>query len=168
MTELPAEIREWLTECGWAPGHKAPVPACVSTTHPAHAVLSAFGGITLLERKYSNDDEPIHEFTFRALSTTNRHIRKWSRRLRSTLVGIADEHNCHAELYMDEKGRCFSDSLVHECFAFAGESLTDTLIGCLAGRRYRALLAPLQQSVSMYGESVKRGDPRIWDYRINR
>jgi len=168
VTELPTEVRNWFTECGWSPDHKAAVSDSVPTAHPAHAVLSAFGGITLLERECPDDDEPIQEFTFRLLSTTGGHINKWASRLKSTLIGIADEHNCHAKLYIDEKGRCFSDSLVHDCFAFAGESLADTLSGYLTNRRYRALLAPLQQQVSIYGEWVQRGDPRIWNYKLNR
>lgn len=169
MIELPPEIHGWFVESGCTPNVAQPVPDFVPADHPAHAILSAFSGIALLERDCTKDDRPpIEELKFCPFPSTPRHIRKWSARLRSPLVGIADECNCHAEIYVDKKGRCFSNSLIHNCFSFAGETLTDTLEGILHSRRMRPLLPPMQPSVSMYGETIKRGDPRIWDWKTNR
>lgn len=164
MFELPYEVREWFLECDWTPHYRAAVPDSIPRDHPTYDVLENFGGITLLERNCPLDDEPIREFTFRSFSRTFGHIQLWADRLETTLVGIAEEHNWHAELYMDSEGRCFSDSLIHDCFMFSGASIEDMLIGELQQRRKRALLPPHIASVRIYGEEIQRGDPRIWDY----
>ncbi len=163
MIELSDEVREWFLECGWSPHHRMVVPDAIPIDHPAHAVLENFGGIKLLEREQHSEDEPIEEFHFRSLPATSSEIERWAKRLKTTLIGIGDEHNCHGELYMDSRGRCFSNSLIHDCFAFSGESFDDMLLGTLQHRRHRPLLPRFQESVRIYGEEIQRGDPRIWD-----
>ncbi|WP_166830912.1 SUKH-3 domain-containing protein [Thalassoroseus pseudoceratinae] len=168
MFELPIEVREWFLECDWTPHHRAAVPDFVPRDHPAYAVLENFGGIKLLERDCSAEDEPIEEFYFRPFSEIDFPVGHWEHRLKSTLIPIAEECNWHSELYIDSAGRCFSNSLIHPCFAFSGESFTDMLVGELQYRRKRPLLPPFEQSVRIYGEEIRRGDPRIWDYTGNR
>ena len=166
MFALPFEVREWFLECDWTPHYRAAVPDSIPRDHPAYDVLENFGGIKLLERDCSADDEPIVEFYFRAVvyREVDSWMRRWERRLRTTLISIAEEHNGHAELYIDSYGRCFSNSLMHACFMFAGETFVDMLIGQLHHRRKRPLLPRFQHSVHIYGEEIYRGDPRIWDY----
>lgn len=163
MVHLDDTVQKWFLECGWTCQHSAKVPDTIPVLHPAHEILRTFGGIKLLEND-CDDDDPYEKFEFRLIPDPDSAIQAWSRRLRSQLVGIANEDGCHAELYVDGTGRCFSNSLVHGAFAFAGDSLGDTLLGVLNHRRYRPLLRPWQNEISMYGEWIVRGDPRVYDY----
>lgn len=165
MINLDPAVRNWFIKSGWTENHSANVPANIPLSHPAHEILRVFGGIKLLEIDCPDGEEPIEEYVFRPLSTTWREITNWSKRIRSKLIGIAEVHNDHGELYVDETGRCFSNSLIHDAFAFAGDSLSDTLQGTINHRKNRPLLRPWQPSVSMYGEWIMQGDPRVYDYR---
>ena len=169
MDEFPEEVRQWLAESEWTPEREVEVPDFVPRTHPAWETLQSFGGLKLMERDCEPDEEPIEEFVFGAFcSDDSVTAKKWSKLLKSALVKIARVHNDHAELYMDGTGRCFGNSLMHDAFYFHGESFVDLLQGHLARRRARPMLRPSQQSVSLYGETITRSDPRIYDYRTGQ
>jgi hypothetical protein len=50
-------------------------------------------------------------------------------------VGIAEVHHVHAELYIDNSGRCFGHSVVDDGFYFEGESFGEVIERLLRGRR---------------------------------
>lgn len=67
----------------------------------------------------------------------------------------------HADLYMDERGRLFGTSVVHEAFWFAGANINEALTAMLAGQRWRMMLLRDQHSVTAYGRIITRDDTDV-------
>ena len=88
-------------------------------------------------------------------------VSTWSELLGSKLIEIAEVHNRHGLLLMDEAGRCFGASLMHDAFYFEGQNFDEALTRLLLGRRSRPMLKPDQQQVDLYGETFVRG-PATW------
>ncbi len=102
---------------------------------------------------------------FNLLKADTSIIRGWSELLRTKLVGIADVHNRHGELYLDTAGRYFWASSVDDGFCFEGATFSEAMTRLLLGRRGQPILRPGENEVIMYGEVFAVGDPRIYDYR---
>jgi hypothetical protein len=130
-------------------------------------VLAAFGGLTILEREPEPDPDwpPIEELVFRVLRSCPAVTEVWGELLGSRLVGIADVHNAHAELYLAADGRCFGSSCIHPAFYFKGESFAEAVQGILFGRRSRPMLQPGQEFVTLYGERFTADSPELYRYR---
>lgn len=163
MDDVPEDVQNWLFASGWETSRCVTIPDFVPPTHPAWEVLKRFGGITLLEMDCEFDDDPIEEFSFQAIPP-NSISETWTSLLKLQLIGIGRVHNHHAELYMDELGRCLGNSLIHDAFYFCGDSFVDMLIGVLDKRRDRPMLRPDQAFVRLYGEKINRDDPRVYRY----
>jgi hypothetical protein len=86
-------------------------------------------------------------------------VSTWSELLGSNLIEIAEVHNRHGLLLMDEAGRCFGASLIHDAFYFEGHNFGDALKRLLLGRKARPMLRPDQHQVDLYGETFAR-EPR--------
>src|SRR5262245_36694915 len=125
--EPPDAVRQSFLDAGWYPGRSVSAPDSVPRNHPASDVLAAFGGLVILEREAIRDPEwpPIEELVFRALHPCAAVTEVWGELLGSRLVGIAEVHNAHAELYLAADGRCFGSSLIHPAFYFHGESFAE-------------------------------------------
>ena len=89
----------------------------------------------------------------------------WGGLLGLRLVGIADVHNAHAELYVAADGRCFESSCIHPAFYFRGASFAEAVEGMLLGQRARPMLRPGQESVTLYGERFTENSPELYRYR---
>lgn len=152
---------------GWHPGRSVPVPDSVPRGHPAWDVLAAFGGLVILEYESHPDPDwpPIEEIAFRSLCPCLHVTKHWSELLRSQLVGIAEHHNAHGELYIAADGRCFGSSSTHPAFYFVGEAFSESMEAILLGRRARPMLAPEQESVSLYGQMYTSNSPELYHYR---
>jgi hypothetical protein len=168
VIEISDSVREWFLESGWQPGRDVNVPGFVPRVHPAWDILNSYGGLTLLERNPDPDFDAIEEFEFGAFPPETSALLPWMTLLKSQLVKIAKVHNNHAELYMDEEGRCYGNSLMHDAFWFSGVSFGDMLEGTLANRRHRPMLRPDQSAVWLYGEKITPDDPTVYDYRSNQ
>lgn len=166
MREPPDTARQQFLDAGWYPGRTIPVPAAVPTDHPAWDVLAVFGGLVILER----DPEPrpgwppIEALVFRALTPAYHDAKVWSGLLRTQLIGIADFHNAHGELYLAADGRCFGASLIHDAFFYEGASFADAVDGILLNRRARPMLRPDQSSVTLYGEQFTADSAELYRY----
>jgi hypothetical protein len=168
MVEPPEAVRQSFLDAGWFLGRSVPVAASVPRDHPAWAVLAVFGGLTILEREPEPDPNwpPKEELVFRALYPCPPVTDVWGGLLGSRLVGIADVHNAHAELYLAADGRCFESHCIgHPAFYYRGASLADAVEGLLLGRRARPMLKPDQESVSLYGEQFTADSPGLYRYR---
>ena len=64
----------------------------------------------------------------------------WGRLLGTRLVGVADMHRAHGELYVAADGRCFGRSCIHDAFYFEGASFADAAERSMLGRRSQPLL----------------------------
>lgn len=80
------------------------------------------------------------------------------------LIEVAEVHNRHGLLVLDEAGRCFGASLIHDAFYFEGHNFGDALSRLLLGRKARPMLRPDQHEVDLYGETFARGHPAIFEY----
>lgn len=167
MVEPPETVRQSFLDAGWYPGRSVPVPATVPRDHPAWAVLAAFAGLTVLERDPEPDPEwsPIEELVFRPLHPCPAVTEVWGGLLGTRLVGIAEVHNAHGELYLAADDRCFGSSRIHPAFYFYGQSFAEAVAGMLLGRRARPMLQPGQEYVKLYGERFTADSPELYRYR---
>lgn len=163
--EPPDAVRQSFLDAGWYPGRAVPVPDSVPCDHPAWDVLAAFGGLVILERELDPDWPPIEELVFRTLHPCPSITEVWGGLLGSRLVGVADVHNAHGELYLAADGRCFGSSSIHPAFYFEGESFAQAVQGVLLGRRAQPMLRPGQESVTLYGERFTANSPELYRYR---
>jgi SUKH-3 immunity protein of toxin-antitoxin system len=139
------------------------VSAMVPSNHPASAILTEFGDLTIV------DEGPGQECATSALAfkfvEPDSSIARWADLLRDRLIGIADVANGHAELYVDSSGRYFVASVEHDAFSFAGASFAETTERLLRGRRSQPMLRPDQADVVLYGEVFTADDTRVYKYR---
>jgi hypothetical protein len=126
-------------------------------------VLAAFGGLTVGECG-AGEECATSDISFELLDPAEPDVRIWSELLRSQLIGIAEVHRGHGELYVDESGRYFGRSCVHEAFYFEGSSFGEAVEGVLLGRRARPMLRPDQESVTLYGEDFTASHPSVYPY----
>jgi hypothetical protein len=94
----------------------------------------------------------------------NSEVDIWAGLLGTTLIGIAEVHHAHGELYIDSSGRCFGRSCLHEAFYFEGASFGEAVERLLLGRRARPLLRSDQESVTLYGEEFTAEHPEVYHY----
>jgi hypothetical protein len=161
--ELPDSIVTVFLQAGWTPSRRATVPATVPNSHPAHLVLSCFGGLTV-GACGPGVECAASDIRFGFFDSAPEEVAEWSRLLRTELVEIAEYHHDHGALYLDSSGRVFSLSLIHDAFGFEGETFPVAAERVLHGRCARPLLHPGQERVSYYGIEYHRGDPRIYTY----
>jgi hypothetical protein len=164
MIQLPDSVQQDFVAAGWHPGRQVEVSAEVPAGHPAWEILKAFGGLVIPEREPEPGWPVIEEFVFGLLTPVPAIISDWERFLHSRLVGIAEVHSGHAELYIDATGRCFGLSLMHDAFYFHGSSFVDAVEGLLTRRRSRPMLRPGQSSVMLYGERYTATSPELYRY----
>jgi hypothetical protein len=158
MTEVPASVRPMFVAAGWHPGRKAALSPTMQVDHPAAAVLAEFGGL-LVGQTGVGEECARSDVSFRQLPPDDLILDVWEKLLCTQLVGIADVHHGHVELYMDSSGRCFSAIIVGDGFCFEGASFNEAIERVLLGRRSRPLLRPGQNTTSHYSEEIRAGDP---------
>ncbi|NNE84415.1 MAG: hypothetical protein HKN28_10645 [Alphaproteobacteria bacterium] len=163
MNELPASVRTLFKTAGWHPGRNTTVSTKILTTHPAAIVLAEFGGLKVGEagdgEECAKDDVNFHE-----IWPVNSIIPIWSKLLSKELIGITEVHNGHCEMYIDDTGRCFGLSLIHDAFYFEGDSFSEAIENMLLGRRSRPMLRPDQKSVGLYGETFTAEHAAVYRY----
>jgi hypothetical protein len=162
-TELSESVRPIFAAAGWECGRRVAVPAAVPREHPAHAVLAEFGGL-LVGNDRAGQECATAAVEFKYLEP-DRSISVWADLLRSRLIGVADVSNGHAEMYVDDSGRLFWASCIHDAFSFAGASFAEAMERLLLGKRSQPMLRPDQSSVDMWGEVFTSDDPRVYKYR---
>ena len=89
----------------------------------------------------------------------------WAGLLGTRLVGVADMHHGHGELYVAADGRCFGRSCVHDAFYFEGATFAEAAERAMLGRRSQPLLRPDQSSVTLYGIRFTTDSPEVYRYR---
>lgn len=165
MLELPESVLSRFVAAGWFPGRQVGVSPNVPVGHPAAAILAAFGGLSVTPDRAAGEECAPNDLEFRELWPDESITEVWSGLLGTRLVGVADVHHGHGELYVATDGRCFGRSCVHDAFYFEGVSLAEAAERALFGRRSRPLLRPDQPSVSLYGEEFTADSPDLYRYR---
>ena len=146
---------------GWYPGRNRPVPASIPPGHPAAGVLARFGGLTV-GRCGAGRECATSDIRFGPVVPADPDIPRWEALLATTLIGVAEVHHSHGELYVDSSGRYYGLSGVHDAFYLEGLHFSEAVEGLLLGRRARPMLRPDQESVTLYGVDFTADHPGIY------
>jgi hypothetical protein len=163
--EPPESVRPLFVAAGWRPGRQVAVSPSVPAEHPTAAILSALGGLKVAPDRKSGEECAPNDLAFRELWPDEFITRVWGKLLGTRLVGIADMHYGHGQLYIAADGRCFGRSLIHDAFYFEGASFAEAVERSLLGRRARPMLRPDQRSVMLYGLRYTHGSTELYRYR---
>ena len=163
MIELPVSVRRLFIAAGWHPGRTSSQALGVSLDHPAAAILAEFGGLHVGQSR-TGEECATSDVAFKHLRPEEFVLDVWGKLLATELVGIAEVHNRHEELYVDRSGRCFSYSNVDDGFRFEGSSFSAAIERLLLGRCSRPMLRPEQRTVWHYGEEISADDLRVYKY----
>jgi hypothetical protein len=165
MIELPESVRPLFIAAGWRQWRRVAVPSSVPAEHPAAAILAALGGLTVYpDRKLGEECAP-DDLAFQFLEPDESIIEVWGGLLSTRLVGVAEVHGSHGELYVAADGRCFGRSLMHDAFYYEGASFAEAVERSLLGKRSRPMLRPDQSSVTLYGIHFTTDSPEVYRYR---
>jgi hypothetical protein len=160
--EIPSEVRQLFVAAGWRPARRVSVDGRVPEDHPAHDVLQELGGLHVGQAGYGIECASS-DLIFQFCDVAPDIVSTWSELLGSKLIEVAEVHHRHGLLVMDEAGRCFGASLIHDAFYFEGRNFGEALKRLLLGRKSRPMLRPDQHQVDLYGETFARGHPAIFE-----
>ena len=164
-TSLPSMPSDPATNCACRAGH-VHFPDWVPPDHPAREILSDRSGTTVAGTG-SGVECTCSDIQFRLL---DRHfylpkLIDWERLLETVLIGIADVHHGHGELYVASDGMCYCLSCVHDAFSFLGKTFCDAEHGLVTGMRAKPMVHPSQDSVTLWGEVFDRRSPHVYHPR---
>jgi len=165
LIELPESVKSRFIAAGWHPARRVTVPSSVPADHPAAAILAMFGGLTVTPAREAGEECATDDLAFQELEPDEPATGVWGVLLGTRLIGVAEMHRGHGELYVAGDGRCFGRSLVHDAFYFEGASFPEAMERSLLGRRSRPMLRPDQSSVTLYGIQYTADSPEIYRYR---
>jgi hypothetical protein len=135
--------------------------SAVPPDHPAVAILSNLGGLTV-GVSGTGIECATSDIAFQELSLTDETRDVWVGLLDTELVGIAQVCHGHGLLYVDSEGRCYGASQIHDAFYFEGTSFGEATERLLLGRRSRPMLRPDQHVLQLYGEEFRADDPSVY------
>jgi hypothetical protein len=164
MADVPEDVRPHFLAAGWHPGRRVPVSTAVPPDHPAADILGTFGGLTVTPDREAGEECAPDDLAFQELAPDESIVEVWGSLLRTQLVGVAEMHRGHGELYVAADGRCFGRSLMHDAFYFEGATFAEAVGRALFGRRSRPLLRPDQSSVMLYGIRFNADSQQVFRY----
>lgn len=144
MIELPESVRPRFLAAGWFPARRLAVSTAVPADHPAAAILASFGGLTVTPERKAGEECATNDLAFQELFPDESITEVWAGLLGTWLIGVAEIHHGHGELYVAADGRCFGRSCMHDAFYFEGASFAEAVERAMFGRRSRPLLRPDQ------------------------
>jgi hypothetical protein len=103
IERLPASIRGSFLAAGWRPGRRLAVSPAVKTDHPACAILAEFDGLRIGQVGLG-EECGTSDVVFQLLWPDDK-IRVWGKLLATQLVGVAEVHHDHEELFVDDHYR---------------------------------------------------------------
>ena len=160
MTELPDSLINLFESAGWHPGRLVPIPPSVNKSHPAASLLGEFNALTVGDNE-SGKDCARSDISFKFFTDENEQVDELACLLGSEFIGVAKAQRGYLEIYVDEKGRTFTTTPVVEGVMLAGYNFAEAAERLLFGCKLFPLLLPSQDTVPYYGETLRRGDPRI-------
>ena len=123
-------------------------------------LLGEFDALTVGDNE-RGEDCARSDISFKFLTDEDEQIDELACLLGSEFIGVAEAQRGYLEIYVDEKGRTFITMLVAEGVMLAGYNFAEAAERLLLGRKLFPLLLPRQDTVPYYGETLRRGDPRI-------
>ncbi|PMW96452.1 hypothetical protein C1X59_24510 [Pseudomonas sp. FW215-R2] len=136
LIELPESLRPLFLAAGWPTTSTEPLPVFVPPEHPAAALLGQLAGLRVgtcgAGEECATSD--VEFGTFEHLHGSEEFL-EWQQRLGSTLVSIAEVQHGHGALLMDERGRCYVLSLIHDELWMQGRDFIQALETLIFGRK---------------------------------
>jgi hypothetical protein len=164
LMDIPSSVRPLFLAAGWQSGRRMRVDGRVPELHLAHSILQEVGGLHVGRSEPSGIECARSDLEFCFCEADHKILSTWGELLRSRLVEVAEVHNRHGWLIVDEAGRCFGASQIHDAFYFEGQTFGEAVERLLLGRKVRPMLRPDQHQVELYGETFTRGHPAIFEY----
>lgn len=162
MPPIPDVLIASFETAGWT-SERGLYDTEIGQSHPAFEILRSFQGLHLgLGNHGEMADDVANDIRFREIASRDKVIGKWSRLLDSELIGFADYHHDHGELYISQDGRVFCRSLMHDAFGYQADSFFEAIDGLLKGQRSLPMLRPDQKTVSWYGQTYRKGDSGLY------
>lgn len=158
MSPISDKLIAALHAVDWHRGRNVAVDAAVPTKHPAHAVLAEFGGLRL--KRFYGDYE-VCEVDFQYLPGKDDLPRLWEAALGTELIGIAEYHNAHGELYISGLGKVFGNSIIHPAFWYVGNTFQEAMEHIVEGHPGRPMLLDSETSAMHYGREYTRDDAEV-------
>ncbi len=158
MSLVPASLESKFRESGWYPGRRVAVDERVPVDHPAHAVLAELGGLRLT-RLYG--DYEVCEIDFQHVADKDDYPRLWEAALGTELVGIAEHHNAHGDLWMSGRGHVFGNGMVAPVFWHIASTFQEAIENLMAGHPGRPMLLDAQSTTMSYGREFSWNDPEV-------
>jgi hypothetical protein len=162
VIEIPTTVGPLFVAAGWHPGRTMRLCSAVPPDHPAVAILSNLGGLTVGTTGRGIECAK-NDVAFQELSPDETG-QIWAGLLHTELVGIAEVHHAHGLLYVDSEGKCYGASQIHDAFYYEGASFGEAIERLLLGRRSRPMLRPDQHVVQLYGEEFRADDPGVYKW----
>jgi hypothetical protein len=156
MSVVPQHFRAEFIRGGWCEGRETPVDTTVPQSHPARAVLAELTGVRL-----TRPGDDIVEVDFKYIKDNDPLIIEWASALGMQIVGIAEAHNAHGELYITDRGHVIGSSIIHGACWFQGRSFAEAMEAILSGTRSRPMLLPGQTEMMLYGNTFRHGDAAL-------
>ncbi|MEO6224987.1 MAG: SUKH-3 domain-containing protein [Sphingomicrobium sp.] len=156
MSIVPESMQIPFRAAGWFEGRHVTLDADVPTGHPATAVLAELSGLTLLKPAPN-----VCSIAFQHVAEGADDVAEWEAALGTTMVGIAEEDDGHAELYLTEQGQVVGCSLVHPACFLVGRTFEEAMEAIGRGERARPMLLPAQDEITLYGISFRQGDEDV-------
>jgi hypothetical protein len=125
-------------------GNRGAVDGRVPQLHPAYDVLQELGGLHVGRSELGGIECARSDLEFCFCEADQDVLSTWSDLLRSRLIEVAEVHNRHGWLIVDEAGRCFGASQIHDAFYFEGHTFGEAVERLLLGRRAGPMLRPDQ------------------------
>jgi hypothetical protein len=163
--DIPVSVRPLFAAAGWQSGRRVCVDGRVPQLHPAYGVLQEVGGLRVGRSGLGGIECARSDLEFCLCDIDQDILSTWRELLQSRLLGVAEVQNRHGWLLVDEAGRCFGASQIHDAFYFEGQTFGEAVERLLLGRKARPMLRPNQHQVDLYGATFARGHPAIFDYR---
>ena len=164
LMDIPSSVRPLFLAAGWQSGRRMRVDGRVPELHLAHSILQEVGDLHVGRSEPTGIECARSDLEFCFCEADHKILSTWGELLRSRLVEVAEVHNRHGWLIVDEAGRCFGASQIHDAFYFEGQTFGEAVERLLLGRKARPMLRPDQHQVELYGETFTRGHPAIFEY----
>lgn len=167
MNTLPLDIISFFTSAGWTPHRRQylsqDILNKIPDNHPAINLLTEFLGLKV-GACGPGEQCATSDIEFRFIADDWDDISTWNDLLHTKLIGIAEVHHRHEQLYIDQTGKCYVLSGVSDDFSYCGADFTTAMQNLLLGRRLRPMLLPGQESVMLYGITYTADNPEIYEY----
>ena len=160
----PTEYAFAFVAAGWTESRRIPVVQSVSQSHPAYAILASFGGLHVKPQTERGIECRTADIAFQSVDHRLCIVDEWQDKLGIQFCGVALAAETYEQIWVATDGRVFASNDITDDFFFVAKSMTDAIINLLSGIRHQPLLLLGSSDITIYGETILRHDPRIYQW----